>query len=69
MEKITVKGDEVHPLYQYLTKKELNGVLDTEVKWNFQKFLINEDGTVAQVVSYKVKPTDEVVMNWLNKKK
>lgn len=43
-EKITVKGDKVHPLYQWLTQKSMNGVLDASVKWNFNKFLIDEQG-------------------------
>ena len=44
--KISVKGKNIHPLYQYLTEKAQNGVLDAPVKWNFQKFLIGKDGKV-----------------------
>ena len=43
-QKIDVKGENQHPLYQWLTQKSVNGVLDSEVKWNFNKFLISEDG-------------------------
>ncbi|WP_411556577.1 glutathione peroxidase [Lutibacter sp. TH_r2] len=43
-EKINVKGDDQHPLYAWLTKKELNGVKSSSVKWNFQKYLIDENG-------------------------
>lgn len=43
-EKVDVKGDKQHPLYQWLTKKELNGVKSSSVKWNFQKYLIDEQG-------------------------
>ena len=43
-EKVDVKGEGQHPLYQWLTKKELNGVKSSSVKWNFQKYLINEQG-------------------------
>jgi glutathione peroxidase len=43
-EKVDVKGENQHPLYQWLTKKELNGVKNSSVKWNFQKYLIDEQG-------------------------
>lgn len=47
--KIWVKGDDMHPLYQFLTKKEKNGVLDSEVKWNFQKYLLDKNGKLVKV--------------------
>ncbi len=43
-EKIDVKGKEQHAIYQWLTEKELNGVEDSSVKWNFHKYLIDENG-------------------------
>ncbi len=43
-EKVTVKGDKTHPLFQWLTQKSMNGVLDASVKWNFNKFLVDEQG-------------------------
>ncbi len=43
-EKVDVKGDNQHPLYKWLTQKELNGVKSSSVKWNFQKYLIDENG-------------------------
>ncbi|MBL4592804.1 MAG: glutathione peroxidase [Flavobacteriales bacterium] len=43
-EKVKVKGDQQHPLYSWLTKKEANGVKGSSVKWNFQKYLINPEG-------------------------
>ncbi len=43
MAKISVKGDDIHPLYQWLTDTEKNGVWSGEVQWNFQKFLIDEE--------------------------
>lgn len=46
-EKISVKGKEQHPLYEFLTSKELNGVEDSEVKWNFQKYIIGKDGKLV----------------------
>lgn len=43
-EKIDVKGANQHPIYKWLTSKELNGKNSTSVKWNFQKYLVDEDG-------------------------
>lgn len=65
MEKISVKGDDTHPLYQFLTHKDKNGLEDNEVKWNFQKYLINEDGTLAKVVGSETLPIDESVIQWI----
>jgi glutathione peroxidase len=48
-EKIAVKGDHQHPLYAWLTKKENNGKLNSSVKWNFQKYLIDEKGELIDV--------------------
>jgi len=60
-EKVNVKGDKIHPLYNWLTRKELNGVEDSKVKWNFQKYLINEEGNLIQVFGSKVKPLAEEI--------
>jgi glutathione peroxidase len=65
MEKISVKGDEVHPLYQYLTKKALNGLSDNEVQWNFQKYLIDTKGKLVRVVLSTITPDDESIINWI----
>lgn len=43
-EKVDVKGDKQHLLYQWLTKKSKNGKTDSTVKWNFQKYLIDKNG-------------------------
>jgi glutathione peroxidase len=67
MEKISVKGDDMHPLYQWLTQKSKNGVLDSEVSWNFQKYLIDEKGNLVQMVAPKVKPNDEQILSWITK--
>lgn len=66
MEKISVKGDDMHPLYQWLTSKEKNGVKDSEVSWNFQKYLIDEKGNLAEVIPPKEKPTSEKVVAWIS---
>lgn len=68
MEKISVKGDDIHPLYEWLTSKEKNGVLDSEVKWNFQKYLIDEDGNLVDVMYSKEKPESEKSLKWLTAK-
>jgi glutathione peroxidase len=66
MEKISVKGKDMHPLYQWLTSKAKNGVMDSEVKWNFQKYLIDEKGKLQEVIYSKEKPNSEKVITWLN---
>lgn len=66
MRKISVKGEDMHPLYKYLTAKSLNGFSDNEVKWNFQKYLINEKGFLEAVIDPKTPPTDEFILNWLS---
>jgi len=68
MEKISVKGDDMHPLYKWLTSKSLNGVMDSEVKWNFQKYLIDENGKLVDVMYSKEKPESEKSLNWLSAK-
>ncbi|TRX70272.1 glutathione peroxidase [Carboxylicivirga sp. M1479] len=67
MSKISVKGDDIHPLYKWLTTKSLNNLSDNTVKWNFQKYLINENGQLEKVISPKTKPNDEEIINWINK--
>ena len=68
MEKISVKGDDMAPIYKWLTSKSLNGVMDSEVKWNFQKYLIDENGKLVDVVDPKVNPTSDRITAWLSSK-
>lgn len=65
MAKISVKGKDIHPLYQWLTSKDENGVVDAKVKWNFQKFMIDENGKVVDYAAPGVKPFDEKIVNWI----
>ncbi|HNW90728.1 MAG TPA: glutathione peroxidase [Bacteroidales bacterium] len=65
--KISVKGNNQHPLYEWLTKKELNGKADAKVKWNFQKFMISEQGEWVDVVPPAENPYCEKIVNWLRK--
>jgi glutathione peroxidase len=68
MDKITVKGKEMHPVYQFLTQKAKNGVADSEVEWNFQKYLLNENGQLDMIISPRTLPTDAKVINWIESK-
>jgi glutathione peroxidase len=68
MAKISVKGGDMHPVYQFLTQKAKNGLQDSEVQWNFQKYLINENGELAKVVSPRALPTDAEITNWIEGK-
>lgn len=65
MSKISVKGDDMHPLYVWLTEKDKNGVMDSKVKWNFQKYLIDEDGKLVDVAFPKEEAYDEKILNWV----
>ena len=65
MDKISVKGDDMAPIYKFLTEKSKNGLEDSEVQWNFQKYLIDENGHLAKVVSPKTLPTDPEIVDWI----
>jgi len=65
MAKISVKGKDMHPMYQFLTQKSKNGFKDSEVSWNFQKYLIDENGNLVQVIAPKTLPTDESIVSWI----
>jgi glutathione peroxidase len=68
MQKISVKGDDMHPLYKWLTSKKENGIMDSEVKWNFQKYLIDENGKLVDVVNPKEYPNSDRVLSWITSK-
>lgn len=65
MEKISVKGNDIHPLYEWLTQKEKNGIMDAPVKWNFQKFMIDENGKLVDMVPSGTKPNCDKIVNWI----
>ena len=65
MAKISVKGEDMHPLYQFLTQKVKNGFEDSEVSWNFQKYLIDEDGRLVKMIPPKTLPTDQSILDWI----
>ena len=65
MSKISVKGSSMHPLYAFLTQKIKNGILNSSVSWNFQKYLINTNGELAKVISPRTQPDDPSVISWI----
>lgn len=65
MDKVSVKGDDMAAIYQFLTQKSKNGLQDSQVEWNFQKYLINENGELEKVISPKTLVTDPEVLNWI----
>ena len=68
MSKISVKGDDMAPLYKWLTSKAENGVSDAEVKWNFNKFLIDEKGNWVAWKPSKITPMSEEITKWIESK-
>jgi glutathione peroxidase len=65
MEKVSIATS---PIYQWLTHKTENGVLDATVKWNFNKFLIDEQGHLVKYLASSVKPMDSEITNWIEGK-
>ena len=65
MQKISVKGKDQAPIYKWLTQKSENGVLDQEVTWNFQKYLIDKNGKLSAVYLPKINPLDEKIIAWI----
>lgn len=65
MEKTNVLGDSISPVYKFLTQKDENGLVDSQVEWNFQKYLIDEFGFLTKVVAPQVPPTDDRIVDWI----
>ncbi len=63
--KVSVKGDDIAPIFTWLTHKEKNGVLDAEIKWNFSKFLLNEKGVLIAKFDSNVEPMSEEITKHL----
>lgn len=68
MTKISVKGDDMHEIYKFLTQKSKNGFEDSEVEWNFQKYLIDENGQLVNVISPRTLPNDKEIISWIEGK-
>lgn len=69
MEKISVTGTEIHPLYEFLTNLKQNRVNGEPIEWNFQKFLIDENGVVVRSVSPKQSVLSDEITAWVEGKK
>lgn len=65
MAKVSVKGEDMAPIYKFLTSKAENGVEDVEVEWNFQKFLIDENGHYVKTIHPRTLPDDAEIINWI----
>lgn len=65
MDKVSVKGDDMCEIYKFLTQKSKNGLQDSEVEWNFQKYLINEKGELVKVIKPRTLVTEPEVINWI----
>ena len=65
LEKADVKGENQHPLYAWLTQKSLNGKEDSEVNWNFQKYLVDENGQLLKVFSSRTTPMSDEILKYL----
>ena len=65
-EKLNVKGEKIHPIYQWLTQKEKNGVLDSTVEWNFQKYWVDKSGALRCVIYTRIKPDSPAFLKTAN---
>ncbi|MFV0419718.1 MAG: glutathione peroxidase [Dysgonomonas sp.] len=69
MSKIDVVGENKAPIYKWLTEKAENGKIDAEVQWNFQKFMIDENGHLIDFVPPREDPFCDKIINWIENKK
>jgi glutathione peroxidase len=67
-EKVDVKGDQISPLFKYLTAQE-NPDFKGDIKWNFEKFLIDENGKLVHRFRSATNPLDPAIVNWVENKK
>lgn len=69
MSKVGTKGADKHPVYHWLTEKALNGKMDSEVKWNFQKYLVNEQGELVTMLASAADPLGAEITDWVEGKR
>lgn len=69
MSKVSVKGKDMCEVYQFLTMKSKNGLLDSTVDWNFQKYLINEKGELEKVIKPQTTPMSPEIVDWITGRK
>ena len=66
-EKVSVVGDDIHPLFKYLTEEAKKiGAEEPVIKWNFTKFLVDEKGNLVKVFKSKMQPMDPEILKYLN---
>lgn len=65
MSKIDVTGNNIAPIYKWLTEKSENGKMDAEVQWNFQKFMIDEKGQIIDFVAPREDPFSDKIVKWI----
>lgn len=63
--KVSVKGEDTAPIFLFLTEKELNGVRNTNILWNFTKFLLDENGKLIDSFKSTTNPSDEAITKYL----
>ena len=68
MSKVKVKGNDKCDLYSFLTSKSQNGLEDNKVQWNFQKYLLDENGFLVKVLSPRTLPDDPQISSWIEGK-
>lgn len=64
--KVSVKGDDIAPLFGYLTEQARALGIEDPIKWNFTKFLVDENGKLVAVFSHKVRPLSDDILKYLN---
>ena len=65
-EKINVKGENIHPIYSWLTIKEKNGNINSNVKWNFQKYLVGKKGELINYFYSTTSPLSKKITSEIN---
>lgn len=68
MSKVVVTGEDKAPIYKWLTEKSENGKIDSDVQWNFQKYMIDEDGNVVDYALSKETPLSPKIVDWVESK-
>jgi glutathione peroxidase len=65
MGKVIVRGEDKHDVYQFLTDKSWNEKQDSQVEWNFQKYLLGRNGELDKVISPQTSPLDQEIIDWI----
>jgi glutathione peroxidase len=63
--KVSVKGDDIAPIFKWLTNKSENGIMDADIKWNFTKFLLDENGNLLAKFDSNVAPMSDDIVKYL----